>query len=114
MTEPAAGAVLEGVESERWRISGRLNVASVTELWPRLRDRFRAGESVIIDLSGADRVDSAGVALLIALSRQASAAAAELRFSGVPAQALALAKVSDLEDFLRRRSYDNGRVGQED
>ncbi len=63
---------------------------------PRCRCRPQ-GE---IDLSGVDAVDSAAVAVLLALKRRASDDGRPLTFVDVPAALTALADVYGVEDML--------------
>jgi len=59
-----------------------------------------------IDLSGLSSGDSAGLAVLIEWLSSALRRGATLRYTGVPAQMRAIARISELEDLLseRRRS----------
>jgi phospholipid transport system transporter-binding protein len=59
-----------------------------------------------IDLSGLSSGDSAGLAVLIEWLASALRRGATLRYTGVPAQMRAIARISELEDLLseRRRS----------
>ena len=59
-----------------------------------------------IDLSGLRSGDSAGLAVLIEWLSSALRRGATLRYTGVPAQMRAIARISELEDLLseRRRS----------
>ena len=59
-----------------------------------------------IDLSGLRSGDSAGLAVLIEWLSSAPRRGATLRYTGVPAQMRAIARISELEDLLseRRRS----------
>lgn len=85
---------------ETIRITGELNAASVPE---RLRESagwFAAGDSVTIDLAGATRADSAGVALLVEWLRQARAAHTALQFHNPPPQIRAIIDFSALADVI--------------
>ncbi len=53
-----------------------------------------------IDLSKVDSADSAGLSLLIEWYRLAARANRPIRFVGAPAQLLALAKISDIDELL--------------
>jgi phospholipid transport system transporter-binding protein len=53
-----------------------------------------------IDLSGLSSGDSAGLAVLIEWLSSARRRGATLRYTGVPAQMRAIAKISELEDLL--------------
>jgi phospholipid transport system transporter-binding protein len=53
-----------------------------------------------IDLSGVSSGDSAGLAVLIDWLASARRRGATLRYTGVPAQMRAIARMSELEDLL--------------
>lgn len=84
----------------RLAISGDLSFDSVAHLWRKIHDWFRDREVLDIDLSGVRRSDSAGVALLVSCLRQAQQSGKTVRFFNIPAQMLALARVSSLDQVL--------------
>ena len=84
----------------RLAISGDLNFDSVADLWRNCHDRLADPEVLDIDLGGVQRSDSAGVALLVACLRQANQSGKKIRFFNMPAQMLALARVSSLDQVL--------------
>ncbi len=84
----------------RLEISGDLNFDSVAGLWRKCRAQFSDREALDIDLSGVQRSDSAGVALLVGCLRQAHQSGKAVRFFNIPAQMLALARVSSLDQVL--------------
>ena len=53
-----------------------------------------------VDLSGVSSGDSAGLAVLIEWLASARSRGARLRYTGVPAQMRAIARISALEDLL--------------
>lgn len=63
-----------------------------------------AGRAWIIDLSGVTAGDSAGLAVLVEWLSAARARGATLRYEAIPAQILAIARISDLEDLLLGQS----------
>jgi phospholipid transport system transporter-binding protein len=74
------------------------------ETVPRVREKAlallpRSGEA-LMDLSAVRSSDSAGVALLIDLLAQAVGRDVSLRFSGLPPQVMALARINGLDDLL--------------
>ena len=84
----------------RLAISGELTFASVPELWGRCCSRFSESAELEIDLSGIHRADSAGLALLVECVRQAHQTGKSIRFFNIPAQMLAIARVSSLDQVL--------------
>ncbi|HED19827.1 MAG TPA: STAS domain-containing protein [Gammaproteobacteria bacterium] len=84
----------------RLEISGDLNFDSVAGLWRKCHTQFSGCETLDIDLSGVQRSDSAGVALLVDCLRQAHQSGKAIRFFNIPTQMLALARVSSLDQVL--------------
>jgi phospholipid transport system transporter-binding protein len=62
---------------------------------------FAQATTLNIDLSEVSAVDSAGLALLIEWYSQASKASKSISFVAVPEQLSALAKISDVDQFLK-------------
>jgi phospholipid transport system transporter-binding protein len=62
------------------------------------------GKAWSIDLSGVTAGDSAGLAVLVEWLSAARARGATLRYEAVPAQILAIARISDLEALLLGQS----------
>ncbi|HEX9801827.1 MAG TPA: STAS domain-containing protein [Gammaproteobacteria bacterium] len=82
-------------------ISGELTFATVTALLEQSRALFsQADEAVEVDLGAVERVDSAGLALLIEWLRLAREKGVDIRFSHLPQQMKAIAAASDLDSIL--------------
>ena len=88
------------VSGGRLAINGELTFASVPLLWERYCDRVSGKAELDIDLSGVQRSDSAGLALLVECVRQAHQTGKSIRFFNIPAQMLAIARVSSLDQVL--------------
>jgi phospholipid transport system transporter-binding protein len=87
-------------ENGRLEIHGDLNFDSVPVLWPSCRARISERDQLDIDLSQVVRSDSAGLALLVECLRQARQVGKTVRFFNIPAQMLAIARVSSLDQVL--------------
>ncbi len=81
-------------------VRGELDFDSVAELWETTEALFTDTPLLHIDLSGVNRSNSAGVALLVQWLRQAHRCQRELLFVGIPAQMCAIIRVADLETVL--------------
>lgn len=82
-------------------ISGELTFATVTALLEQSRALFaQADEAIEVDLGAVERVDSAGLALLIEWLRLAREKGQAIRFSHLPQQMKAIAAASDLDSIL--------------
>ncbi len=82
-----------------WQLSGVLDMSSV----PALREAARTlvnGRSVLLDLTGVTRMDSAGLALLVDWQGQARRQGHELRYRNIPSGIVAIAEVYGLCGIL--------------
>lgn len=93
-------ALVNGADG-RWRVTGRLELDTVGELWAQGMERFAVeGGACEIDLAEVERTDSAGVALLIDWTRQARGRGGRLRLCHVPEQMLAIVRASGAGSVL--------------
>lgn len=85
--------------STRWSYHGALTFANASRVFAAAvaMPLPAAGE---VDLAGVVAVDSAAVALLLALKRRAAEEGKALAFTHVPAALSALADLYDVEDVL--------------
>jgi len=82
-------------------IEGSLDFATVPPFVTRVAEILGNGAtSIVIDLKGVTRADSAGLALLVEWMRVAHRRHRNIAFRNIPAQMLAIAKVSGLERIL--------------
>lgn len=94
-----AGFSIERVADGRLAARGELG-------YPTAADALKAGLRLIgggsctIDLAGVSESDSAGLAVLIEWLAQAARQGTTLRYENVPAQILAIARISDVQDLL--------------
>lgn len=96
MAEP----VLEQ-EGASLKLSGPITLSTVTALMARGRAVLeQLPPEATLDLSGATRVDSAGVAMLIAFWRQREQRGHHLAFTGIPDDLRPLLQMYDLESVF--------------
>jgi phospholipid transport system transporter-binding protein len=93
-------AKLEALGGGRFRVSGVLDATTVGELLEQSQERFAGERQTHVDLSGVAEGDSAGLALLIEWLRKARQSGGRIRFTNVPGQINALARISEVEDLL--------------
>ena len=79
-------------------LDGELNFARVPALYAQADSLAQASP---LDLSRVTRADSAGLALLLEISRRAKARGIELKLTGAPQQVTALAGFFGLGAVLR-------------
>lgn len=89
----------------RLNICEALTIHHVHELAPELIAAACSGDSLKIDLSGVERIDSAGLQLLALLQREAGECQTRLEFENPSAA------VTDLAGFYRLHSVLAGTTG---
>jgi phospholipid transport system transporter-binding protein len=93
-------ARIETGSNGRVEIHGELNFASVALLWNASRQCLCEDGALDIDLGHVERSDSAGLAFLVECLRHARQSGKTIRFFNIPAQMLAIARVSGLDEVL--------------
>jgi phospholipid transport system transporter-binding protein len=84
----------------RCAVTGVLTLETAPALWQQLQSAGLLGNAREADLAGVTDADSAGLALLVAWRAHCLAAGGNLGFRGLPARALALAKLTSAEAAL--------------
>jgi len=98
--EPAGAASVTQVAAGRLLVSGVLDFSTVNGLLDELGGLIsRHGES-IIDLSGVDRANSAGLALIVELKGQAIRGGRSLVFENVPTALSQIAVVCQVDELV--------------
>jgi phospholipid transport system transporter-binding protein len=94
------GAPALKVVGDRWTVSGPMTMHSVADLLEASTSLAmpRAG---VVDLERVDRVDSAGVSVLLAWKRRAAVEGTSLQFASVPQSMMSLALLYGVEDMLK-------------
>ncbi|MGM0593141.1 MAG: STAS domain-containing protein [Pseudomonadota bacterium] len=83
------------------RVSGSLSFTTVTGLLEQSRPFLAEAQGwLVMELAEVERVDSAGLALLIQWMRMAREGEVDILFRHIPEQLLAIARASDLEQIL--------------
>jgi phospholipid transport system transporter-binding protein len=90
---------LEGAAG-RYRLTGTADMASARALLGRGLAEFGGQPEVELDLSGVTAADGAGLAVLLTWLERARAAGQQLRFTGLPAPLVALARVCGVDAML--------------
>jgi len=84
----------------RFRVRGTLDFTSVGRLEQAARPLLRAAPEAVVDLSGVESANSAALALLLEWVDQARQSRRRVRFAGVPAAVLEIARVSNVAELL--------------
>ena len=93
-------AQVEQVEAGVYRITGNLDFSTVTALLTQIRTLSGTGQNVTVDLASLERSNSAGLALLLELLADAKKHGHKVSFSGIPAQLIDLARMSNVDHLL--------------
>lgn len=83
-----------------WRATGELGFVNAVEAHAQLQRCLLAGRSVDIDCSGLERIDSAGLAVLLDVVALAREQGVELRYVDLPAGVVRLARLGGVEALL--------------
>lgn len=86
-------------DQESWKVAGELTFASVPEVQERSLERFSSPPAAL-DLAGVERIDSAGIALIIEWARRAKLSGVTMHLVNVPAGMTALTKTTGLDRLL--------------
>jgi phospholipid transport system transporter-binding protein len=88
------------VSDGRLEASGTLGYESAGLALPAGLALISAGQPCTIDLSRVTEADSAGLAVLVEWLATARNRGVQIRYEAIPAQILAVARISDLESLL--------------
>ena len=94
-----AGFVHEG--AGRFRLEGEVGFGTVMHLLHESRHQFEHEQHVRLDFAGVERINSAGLALVIEWMREAQRDGWTLEIDNPPQELLAVARICDVEDILR-------------
>lgn len=84
----------------RYRVTGPLRFDTVAEALETSRALFGEHQQIELDLQGVEGTDSAGLALLVEWTGLAHRGQRNIRFHHIPAQAMALARISEVDKLL--------------
>ena len=96
----SSGIVLKRREDGCFILTGTLSFKTVPIIWRQGLDLFSQAPSLLLDLSGVTRSDSAGVALLIEWMRFARSHNKPISYINMPSQMLAIVRASSLDTIL--------------
>ncbi|MEJ2360948.1 MAG: STAS domain-containing protein [Gammaproteobacteria bacterium] len=92
---------IERTDRNHFVIRGELNMQTVPALASAGHSLLAQAEGdICIDLAGVSRADSAGLALLIDLQRQARRQQCGIRFEHLPEQLVQILRLSELHEIL--------------
>ena len=92
-------AHLEQIDKTHYKLTGRLDFKTVTAALSQFHS-LNLDNHIEVDLSGIDRSNSAGLALLLELLADAKKQNRSIRFTGISEAMMDLAEMSDVEQLL--------------
>jgi phospholipid transport system transporter-binding protein len=92
---------IQRVAEGRLEASGALDYPNAGSALPAGLALIEKGQPCTIDLSRVIEADSAGLAVLVEWLATARLRGAKIRYKCIPAQILAVARISDLESLLQ-------------
>ena len=95
-----SSASLEQLTDGEFKITGDLDFQTVPVIWQKSIALFAKCASIHVDLSGVNRSDSAGLALLIEWMRYARTRDISISFHHLPIQMHEIAKVCEVDKNL--------------
>ena len=98
------GSHLQPMGGGRFAIHGDLTFESATSVLEQSRTLFAENESILVDMTGVEDADSAGLALLIEWLSWASKAAREITYENVPEEITAIAEISEVSNLINASS----------
>ena len=86
----------------RFALSGDMTFATAEQILRQSEEPFSEHTRLEIDLSGVERADSAGLALLLEWITWANHSVREIRFLDMPTRVQAIAETTEVEKLLTR------------
>lgn len=94
------GFLIRAGEAGRLEASGGLSYDTAADALRAGLALIPHGKSCTVDLSRVTEADSAGLAVLVEWLATARLRGTTIRYEGIPAQIIAVARLTDLEDLL--------------
>lgn len=88
------------MDKDRLMVSGDLTFSTVNQLWKDSLSFLNAHQAIVIDFSEIKNSNSAGLALMIEWIKWAKEKNKVLKFTHIPANILAITKISGLEKII--------------
>jgi len=86
----------------RFVLTGDLSFETAERLLRESEEMFEQHTRIEVDLTGVEKADSAGLALLLEWVTWANHTVREIRYAGMPERILAIAKTTEVDHLLIR------------
>jgi len=107
----SAALSVKQVSGETVALEGELTFTTVPAAHERLREILDGRSRLVLDLASVGRADSASLALLVELQREARERGVELQMTGMPDQLMRLARLSGVDSLLTAGASGRGNPG---
>jgi phospholipid transport system transporter-binding protein len=107
---PAGKYELEDLGEGRFRLVGDMSFSTAESILRQSEALFEDYTRIEVDLSGIEKADSAGLALLLEWTTWAIQTVREIRFVGMPDRVMAIAKVTEVDNLLARGERWSGFI----
>jgi anti-anti-sigma factor len=92
-------------------LAGELNASAEAALQQGYEEAAREGGPVVLNFSGADYINSTGIALIVGLLAQARTHGVEVTACGLSDHYREIFEITRLADFMRIIENEDGAVG---
>ena len=93
---------LKDLGDGRFALTGEMTFETAERILLASEEPFEQHTRIEVDLSGVEKADSAGLALLLEWITWANHTVREIRYQSMPERVLAIAKTTEVDSLLRR------------
>lgn len=101
---------LQDLGEGRFTLSGEMSFKTAERILQQSERPFEAHTRIEVDLSGVEKADSAGLALLLEWITWANHTVREIRFADMPERVIAIAKTTEVDQLLDRGERWSGFI----
>ena len=105
---------LQDLGDGRFVLTGDMSFETAEKILRKSEGPFEQHTRIEVDLSGVDKADSAGLALLLEWITWANHTVREIHYIGMPDRILAIAKTTEVDHLLNRGERWAGFIGASD
>ena len=98
----------------RFALSGDMSFETAEHILRESEELFEQFTRIEVDLSGVQKADSAGLALLLEWITWANHTVREIHYIDMPARIIAIAKTTEIDHMLNRGERWSGFIGATD
>ena len=107
---PANNFALKDLRDRRFVLTGEMTFDTAERILHESEEPFEEHTRIEVDLSGIEKADSAGLALLLEWITWANHTVREIRFVDMPERVLAIARTTEVDRLLDRGERWSGFI----